>query len=384
MHPNNTESRYAQARSLATYVHHVRTTKDHQNGHIRSRKNGKECIGEEGQSCHDIIRQTSTYHFGHPTIKSPNADIQYLHSVYTEDYDPSFESAEQKHLTIDGQTYNLELLPAEPQGENLLCQTGQAFILLYAINNRKSFQHLRQLHTQIRQTKATPNLAKFPIYLVGSKADLESERVVSLEEGRQLAIELKCQKLFEVSAKDHVAEINDMFEKLVRQFIQIDTGIPAAATRPPASPRSPTSPAVMQSPPSVLSQAPSSPSAFDDSPRRSGVIDRLKFGSLRRKSSRPTMNRKESGSFTESFFSTKSAAASRSDVRSVSYGARNGTPTRSTTYSQVTTPASTPAPPPASRSASFRLDVDTSSWREAVKWPTEIIPEEDIRTNGSH
>lgn len=243
----------------------------------------------------------------------------------------------------------MDLIPSEPAAEYLLCQTGDAFILLYAINNRKSFQYIKQLHAQISQARASSTLTKLPIFLVGSKADLESERKVSLEEARQLAIELRCQKLFEVSARDHVAEISDMFEKLVREIIRIERGAERAAiAQPPTS---------MASKPlegdSQLSEA---------SPRRSGVLERLKFGSIRRKPSSQSIMRKKSSSFGESIRSLASASPSRTDVRSVSYGLSNGASGR-----------------PSVTSSPFQLDVDTSAWRETVKWPTEIIPEEDMK-----
>ncbi|KAK5085273.1 RAS1 protein [Lithohypha guttulata] len=265
---------------------------------------------------------------------------KYIHSIFTGDYDPSFETVDKKLTTIEGRTYCLDLIPAEPAGENLLCQTGEAFILLYAIDNRKSFQHLRQLHAQVKQAKARTSLANFPIFIVGSKADLESERKVSLEEGRQLAVELQCQKLFEISAKDHQVEIDDLFEKLVREVIRVEQG------------------STINEPTSPLSQQQSPPVRPRPVSRKSSVMDRLKFGSLRRKSSMQTLSRQNTdNSLSENM--PPPTPTSRS-VRSVSYG----TP--------LSTPRQTPALP-----TPFRLDVDTSSWRETVKWPTEIIPEED-------
>lgn len=169
---------------------------------------------------------------------------------------------------------------------------------------------------------------------------------MNLEEGRQLAIELRCDKLFEISSKTHTAEINDMFDKLIRELFRLER---STSTRPPMSP-------------SGASQTTDTASQFGDgSPRRSNVFDRLKFGSLRRKSSLQSLTRKKSGSFGESVLSVKSVSPSRTEQRSVSYGPPFVASTRPTT------------------SSPFRLEVDTSSWREAVRWPTEIIPEEELK-----
>lgn len=275
---------------------------------------------------------------------------KYVHSVFTEEYNPSFEGTDHKQLSLDRTLYAIDIIAAEPAAENVLTQTGEAFILLYAINNRKTFQHLRQLHNQVKTAKGS--LVKTPIFLVGSKVDLEADRQVSVEEGRQLATELKCQKLFEISAKSHSAEINDMFEKLVRELLRAEgdaTSIPAAMAPVPATPSH------------QSTHNPTSPVSDTTSPRRSSnVFDRLKLGSIKRKASWHSLTRKKSGSFSESILSFGSKNQSRDNVRSTSHGNALGAAIKE----------------PRQRSP-FRLDVDTSSWRETIKWPTEIIPEED-------
>ena len=189
-------------------------------------------------------------------------------------------------------------------------------------------------------------MSRLPVYLVGSKADLEDQRQVALDEGRRLAIQLRCQKLFEISSKTHTAEINDLFEKLVLELMEMEN----SSSTPQKLPMTPMS----------QKQEPMSPTG--ESPRRnSNVFDRFKFGSLKRKASLQSMGRKKSGSFGERI---SGRAQSRSDMRSASYGKLvNDTSTK-----------------PSVSSSPYRLDVDTSSWRETIKWPTEIIPEEELKT----
>lgn len=135
-------------------------------------------------------------------------------------------------------------------------------------------------------------------------------------------------------------EINDLFEKLVREVIRVEQG------------------STINEPTSPLSQQQSPPVRPRPVSRKSSVMDRLKFGSLRRKSSMQTLSRQNTdNSLSENM---PPPTPTRSSIRSISYG----------------TPLSTPRQAPALPTP-FRLDVDTSSWRETVKWPTEIIPEED-------
>jgi len=336
---------------------------------------------------------------------------QYTHSVFTDDYEASFQGSDQQQVSVEGQTFTLDVIPAQPAGEQILCQTGDAFILLYAINNRRSFQHIRQLHQQIRAAKGSA-LSKTTVFLVGSKLDLESERQVSLEEARQLAIELRCQKLFEISSKTHEAEINDLFEKLIRELVtmQNDTSDPPRPTPPPLS-NPPTKP-----PMTATSRSPSSPSfrqsqeatatatsPTTESPRLSrtnSVFDRFKLGSSKHKSSSSmhTLTRKKSGSFSQILNRNQSrdqlqnmqsstsndVAPPRTNTRSVSAGNVLNSVHSAVTATRPVAPQSrqsntvATAPSLAPLPSRYKLDVDTSSWRETIQWPTEIIAEEDM------
>ena len=69
--------------------------------------------------------------------------------------------------------------------------------MIYAINNRKSFEHIDNWLKAIK-INSNPD-AK--IFLIGNKADLEDEREVTYEEAENYANELEFSKFFEASAK---------------------------------------------------------------------------------------------------------------------------------------------------------------------------------------
>ncbi|KAL9648703.1 hypothetical protein ABK040_003641 [Willaertia magna] len=59
-------------------------------------------------------------------------------------------------------------------------RTGQGFLLVYSIVERKSFDDITNYRDQILRVK---DKEKVPMILIGNKCDLESERIINQEEG---------------------------------------------------------------------------------------------------------------------------------------------------------------------------------------------------------
>ena len=70
-------------------------------------------------------------------------------------------------------------------------------LILYAINNRDSFQHAENWLNDLKN-QSNPNVR---VFLVGNKSDLENERVVSKEEAENFKNEKKLDRFIETSAK---------------------------------------------------------------------------------------------------------------------------------------------------------------------------------------
>lgn len=83
------------------------------------------------------------------------------------------------------------------------------FILMYDVTNEESFSSVQDWVTQIK----TYSWDNAQVILVGNKSDMEHERVVSYERGRQLATQLGLE-FFETSAKENI-NVKDVFERLV-------------------------------------------------------------------------------------------------------------------------------------------------------------------------
>ncbi|KAF7721555.1 Ras GTPase [Apophysomyces ossiformis] len=92
-------------------------------------------------------------------------------------------------------------------------RNGEGFVLVYSINSHHSFEEIQTFYEQIRRVKDRDD---FPIVLVGNKCDLEHDRRVSYQEGRDLAKQYNCPFL-ETSAKQRI-KVDDIFYDIVREI----------------------------------------------------------------------------------------------------------------------------------------------------------------------
>nr|XP_023399003.1 ras-related protein R-Ras isoform X7 [Loxodonta africana] len=90
-------------------------------------------------------------------------------------------------------------------------RAGHGFLLVFAINDRQSFNEVSKLFTQILRVKDRDD---FPIVLVGNKADLETQRQVPRSEASAFSASHHV-AYFEASAKLRL-NVDEAFEQLVR------------------------------------------------------------------------------------------------------------------------------------------------------------------------
>ncbi|KAJ1547852.1 Ras GTPase ras2, partial [Nowakowskiella sp. JEL0078] len=76
----------------------------------------------------------------------------------------------------------------------------EGFLLVYSIEDRKTFERLSELREQLIRVKETKDI---PVMLVGNKADKASDRQVAREDGMSVARRMKCD-FIETSAKTGV------------------------------------------------------------------------------------------------------------------------------------------------------------------------------------
>ncbi|PIK36285.1 putative GTP-binding protein Rit1-like [Apostichopus japonicus] len=144
--------------------------------------------------------------------------MQFVSHHFLDYHDPTIEDAYQQQAVIDGEVGLLDILDTAGQAEftamrDQYMRGGEGFIICYSITDKRSFQEAAEFKNLIERVRTVDNL---PIVLVGNKCDLDSQRVVSVEDGQTLARQFGC-PFFETSAAlRHY--VDDVFHTLVREI----------------------------------------------------------------------------------------------------------------------------------------------------------------------
>jgi len=160
--------------------------------------------------------------------------IQFIQSHFVDEYDPTIEDSYRKQCVIDDEVALLDVLDTAGQEEygamrEQYMRTGEGFLLVYSITSRNSFEEISTFHQQILRVKDKDS---FPVILVANKCDLEYERQVGMNEGRDLAKHLGC-KFIETSAKQRI-NVDEAFSNLVREIRKYNKEQQTGRPGPPA------------------------------------------------------------------------------------------------------------------------------------------------------
>ncbi|KAJ8347307.1 hypothetical protein SKAU_G00287080 [Synaphobranchus kaupii] len=142
--------------------------------------------------------------------------IQFIQSYFVSDYDPTIEDSYTKTCSVDGKETRLDILDTAGQEEfgamrEQYMRCGDGFLLVFALNDRGSYNEIQKFHTQILRVKDRDD---FPMVLVGNKADLEPLRMISIEEAQAFARENRIHYM-ESSAKNRY-NVDEAFLEVVR------------------------------------------------------------------------------------------------------------------------------------------------------------------------
>ena len=148
--------------------------------------------------------------------------LQFVQGRFVCDSDPTIEDTYKRSLVIDNENVQLDILDTAiddfaPIRTPWIRRT-KGFIIVYAIDNRASFEEVEVFHRDVLRRKSATNI---PVVICGNKCDLEDKRVVSKTEGEELAQRLNA-KFFETSALANI-HIEDVFRTLVLEIRQSES-----------------------------------------------------------------------------------------------------------------------------------------------------------------
>ncbi|XP_030072526.1 GTP-binding protein GEM [Microcaecilia unicolor] len=134
------------------------------------------------------------------------------------DCDVLGEDTYERTLMVDGENATIILIDMweNKSGDDWIqdncMQMGDAYLIVYSITDRASFEKASELRIQLRRARQTEDI---PIILVGNKSDLVRCREVSVAEGRACAVVFDCKFIETSAAVQH--NVKELFEGIVRQ-----------------------------------------------------------------------------------------------------------------------------------------------------------------------
>ncbi|XP_065069251.1 ras-like protein rasD [Rhopilema esculentum] len=146
--------------------------------------------------------------------------LRFLKDEFTEYYDPTMEETYQTEMIYSGRSHEVEIVDTAGQEEftsflDSSLATGDAFMILYAINSLSSWNELKTLRSKINQETESLGNRKVPIIVVGNKRDLEDERISLPDDPEEYAASIDVPYI-ETSAKTGF-NVKEAFQLMLRQ-----------------------------------------------------------------------------------------------------------------------------------------------------------------------
>ena len=143
--------------------------------------------------------------------------LRFVRSEFNDHYNPTIDSSFTKLVQVSSETtVNVDI--HDTAGQEVFSSLrakyypeADGFVLCYSITDDETFAALKELHEEILDLHSNPNV---PLCLVGTKWDLaDTERVVSVKEGRSFAEAINAVEFYETSAKLNKS-VSDIFVKM--------------------------------------------------------------------------------------------------------------------------------------------------------------------------
>ena len=157
---------------------------------------------------------------GKGVVGKSSLTYRFINYDVSTEHDATIEDRYKSNLNIEGTNYEVEILDTagEEDYQNMMdmwISFGEGFLLVFAINDKESFNLIKLKHDRILKGK---HGVKCPILLVGNKQDLENERQVNYSEAKEMADKWGIEYI-ETSAKTNF-NCKEVFEMLAQEIVQ--------------------------------------------------------------------------------------------------------------------------------------------------------------------
>ena len=157
---------------------------------------------------------------GKGVVGKSSLTYRFINYNVSTEHDPTIEDRYKSNLNIEGTNYEVEILDTAGEEDyqnmqDMWISFGEGFLLVFAINDKESFNLIKSKHDRILKGK---HGVKCPILLVGNKQDLENERQVNYSEAKEMADKWGIEYI-ETSAKTNF-NCKEAFEMLAQKIVQ--------------------------------------------------------------------------------------------------------------------------------------------------------------------
>eukprot|EP01111_Echinosteliopsis_oligospora_P011289 TRINITY_DN368_c0_g1_i7.p1 TRINITY_DN368_c0_g1~~TRINITY_DN368_c0_g1_i7.p1 ORF type:complete len:185 (+),score=27.90 TRINITY_DN368_c0_g1_i7:57-611(+) len=171
-----------------------------------------------GSASKKTYKEVKLVVFGVGGVGKSALTIQFVQGIYVPDTDPSIEDSYRKRTETSSESIMLEIVDTASPDQftamrDLYMKNGNGFVLVYDVMNKASFDDIADIREQILRVK---DVGSVPMVLVANKCDMEEKRVVSREDGLDLARKFEC-TVYEASAKENI-NVDQIFHDVASQI----------------------------------------------------------------------------------------------------------------------------------------------------------------------
>lgn len=162
---------------------------------------------------------------GAPGVGKSAVILRFKDDVFRNEYLPTIQEVYRKDFKFNNERVELEIIDLDGQNEYTIMNSKKhaigvnAFILVYSVENQYSFSLISSLNSRLSSLVGD----NFPKILIGNKSDLNIKRVISTEQGKELAQEINAH-FVECSARSG-SNIQSVFHSALIEINKFESNI---------------------------------------------------------------------------------------------------------------------------------------------------------------